>query len=309
MSFNDHYDLFFHDYNMAPIFVQENYLKSKPNCSNVELLERLAAAADALSVGDMVERKIRSSQAWSLLPTQATFSSVLPGFHMAGSYTSTVNFPRWLGKQSRSNKRKRLAQEVHDHTRISTSGSRLSVRLDYASFLVDAIVRPLKEKGLEGVQDALAVIKEYHLLREDIDGLLELSTWPKMKNPWDSIDSKVKAALTRAYNKEVQPYTYSVQAGVKKKTGRSAAGDDDIKGYEDAGLYSEDEEDEEDDSLENNIFVKVKKTATRKASAPKTGPSKKTTAPKAGPSISKTLNLVHPVATTQGQKFWNIFKR
>lgn len=278
MSFYDRFDLFFNDYNMAPLFVQENYLKSKPNCKSSELLSRVAMAADALSFGDLIEKRIRSNMSWSLLPTQATFSSVLPGHFMGGTYTSTVAFPAWLGKQSRSNKRKRLAQEVHDHTRTSTSGSRLSVRLDYSQFLIDAIVRPLKEKGLEGVPEALVVIKEYHLLREDIDGLLELTNWPKMKNPWDSVDSKVKAALTRAYNKEVQPYSYSVQAGVKKKSGKSAAADDDIDGYEneDDGPQSEDEK--EDDLLENNAFVKVKKPAA------KAGTSKT----KAGTSSSKT---------------------
>lgn len=254
---------------MAPLFVQENYLRVKPNCEKSQIMKRVAQTADSLSLGDLVEKRIRSNMAWSLLPTQAVFSSVLPGEYMEGSLTAASNFPGWLGKNSRANKRKRLAQEVHDHTRISTSGSRLSVRLDYAQFLVQAIVTPLKENGLEGVPQALAVIKEYRLLREDIDALIELSLWSKIKNPWDSIDSKVKAALTRAYNKEVQPYSYSLQANVKKKASRAA--DDDTEGYEnEEGSTQSDEE--EDDSLENNAFVKVKKPSTAKES--KAGSSK-----------------------------------
>jgi replication factor C subunit 1 len=31
MSMNDKSDLFFYDYSMAPLFVQENYLSVKPN--------------------------------------------------------------------------------------------------------------------------------------------------------------------------------------------------------------------------------------------------------------------------------------
>lgn len=281
MSFQDKFDLFFNDYNMTPLFVQENYLKSKPSCSKSELLERIAKTSDALSCGDLVERKIRSSQAWSLLPTQSTFSCFLPGEYMAGSFNAMVGFPSWLGKFSKSNKRKRLAQEIHDHTRISTSGSRLSVRLDYAQFLVDAIVRPLKERGLEGINDALIVIKEYRLLREDIDSLLELSIWPKMKNPWESIDGKVKAALTRAYNKEVQPYTYSVQSGIKKKAAKLT--DEGEGDYEDAADSGDD--DEEDESLEKNALIKVKKppqskekdktVSKSKASTSKSSKSKK----------------------------------
>lgn len=292
MTFNEKSELFFHDYNMGPLFVQENYLHVKPNCDKSQILERVAMTADSLSLGDMVEKKIRSNMAWLLLPAQAVFSSVLPGEYMEGTLTSAINFPAWLGKTSRSNKRKRMGQEVQDHTRMSTSGSRLSVRLDYAPFLIQAIVRPLKEKGLEGIQDALAVIKEYHLLREDIDNLLELTTWPKMKNPWESIDSKVKAALTRAYNKEVQPYSYSVQAGVKKKSTKTS---DNVEGYEDEDDGASPSDNEEDDSLENNALIKVKKpTATKepkastsKASSSKAGGSSKPSTSKASKSKSK----------------------
>lgn len=270
MTFQDKSDLFFHDYNMAPLFVQENYLHVKPNCKSSQVMKRVALAADALSLGDLVEKKIRSSQAWSLLPTQAVFSSVLPGEYMEGSLSSAVNFPGWLGKTSRANKRKRLAQEVQDHTRIATSGSRLSVRLDYAPFLMQKIVSPLKDKGLEGVSEALEVIKEYRLLRDDIDALLELTTWPKTSNAWTSIDSKVKAALTRAYNKEVQPYSYSAQATVKKKAAKSA----DSQDYEEYGdEEAADSEVEEDDSLENNALIKIS-VKSKKDKEPKAGSSK-----------------------------------
>ena len=40
-------------------------------------------AADSISLGDIVEKKIRSNMAWSLLPTQAIFSSVIPGEFMS----------------------------------------------------------------------------------------------------------------------------------------------------------------------------------------------------------------------------------
>lgn len=282
MTFNDKSDLFFHDYNIAPLFVQENYLKVKPKCDESELMKRVALAADSLSLGDLVERKIRSTQAWSLLPTQAVFSSVLPGEYMEGSFTSAVNFPGWLGKNSRANKRKRLAQEIHDHTRTATSGSRLSVRLDYAPFLVQAIVTPLKLKGVEGVPAALEVIKEYCLLRDDIDALLELTSWSKSKSPWDSVDSKVKAALTRAYNKEVHAYSFSVQAAVKKKAAKSTDNDE-------FGEYDDGEDDgslsDEEESIENNALIKVKKPATVKE--PKAGTSKAGTSSKAASSKSK----------------------
>ncbi|XP_055546783.1 replication factor C subunit 1 [Wyeomyia smithii] len=269
MSIHDKSDLFFHDYSLAPLFVQENYLKVTPKVPKSQHMDQIALTADSLSRGDMVDRRIRSNMAWSLLPLQAMYSSVLPGEYMEGFFSGQINFPGWLGKNSKATKRKRLAQEIHDHTRISSSGSRLSVRLDYAPFLLQAIVRPLKEKGSDGVDESLAVLKEYHLLREDLESLVELTTWPKQKNPMDGVDGKVKAALTRAYNKEVAPYSYSVMNAVKKKKAEAADEAAELYGdeEEDNNAVVDSDEEKEDDDLENNAFIKVKKKPAAKAGA------------------------------------------
>ncbi|XP_023304020.2 replication factor C subunit 1 [Lucilia cuprina] len=274
MSFNDKCDLFFHDYSLSPLFVQQNYLIVSPSGSKSEVPKKVALTADALSLGDLVDKKIRSSSAWALLPTQAIFSSVMPGEYMSGHITGQINFPGWLGKNSRSTKRCRLAQEIHDHTRLRTSGSRLSVRLDYAPFLLNKIVKPLVDKGLDGIEESLATLKEYHLLREDIDSLIELTTWPGKKGAMDKVDGKVKAALTRAYNKEVLAYTYSATAGVKKK--RAEASDDmdqlAMEEGEEGSNANIESEDEKDDDLENDALIKAKKktaASTTKASTSK----------------------------------------
>ncbi|KAH8318009.1 hypothetical protein KR074_000152, partial [Drosophila pseudoananassae] len=264
MSLADKSDLFFHDYSLAPLFVQQNYLQVTPQGDKKDVLAKVAATADALSLGDLIDKKIRSNNAWSLLPTQAFFSSILPGEHMCGHFTGQINFPGWLGKNSRAGKRARLAQELHDHTRSCTSGSRLSVRLDYAPFLLDNIVRPLAKEGQDGVSSALEVMKDYHLLREDLDSLLELTSWPGKKSLFESVDGRVKAALTRSYNKEVMAYSYSAQAGIKKKKAEAAGADEDYPGLDEGeeggdggGAGSEDDEDK--DNLELDGLIKAKK--------------------------------------------------
>lgn len=121
-------------------------------------------------------------------------------------------------------------------------------------------MKPLRDRGVDGVEEALSVLKEYRLLREDIDSLIELTTWPGKKNPMDAVEWKVKAALTRAYNKEVTPYTYTANAAVKKK--RAEKLDD---GFE--GGYGEDEDagngdasdEEENESVESDALIKAKK--------------------------------------------------
>lgn len=202
-----------------------------------------------------------------MLPVQAMYSSVMPGEYMSGRITSQINFPGWLGKYSKTQKRSRLAQEIHDHTRLRTSGSRQSIRMDYAPFLLKNIIQPLIEDKMDGVEEALSVMKEYRLLREDIDGLVELTTWPGRKNPMDGVDGKVKAALTRAYNKEVAPYSYSVVSGVKKK--KASGADDDYMNElgEDGERAVSSDDDEDDDKVDNDALIKAKKTTRSTAAA------------------------------------------
>ena len=108
-TLNEKSDLFFHDYSLASLFVQENYVSARPSstrcvefthescvslfllCLTKEIyfinllyvfitsifrgnviatLKCLAKAADSLCDGDLVEKKIRSSSNWTLLPLQ-----------------------------------------------------------------------------------------------------------------------------------------------------------------------------------------------------------------------------------------------
>lgn len=141
---------------------------------------------------------------------------------------------------------------------------------------------PLKERGLDGVDEALEVLKEYHLLREDIDALIELSTWPGKKSIFDGVDSKVKAALTRTYNKTVAPYSYSAVSTVKKK--RAAA--DDIEEYGDEeGTTAQSSDEGEDDDINVDALIKP---VVKKSSGKTVAGGKKSTAPKATTGRGKT---------------------
>lgn len=59
------------------------------------IMERIAAAADSISMGNVVN-SIYASNNWSLLPLQATYATVIPGRLMSGTYSLSVKFPSWL---------------------------------------------------------------------------------------------------------------------------------------------------------------------------------------------------------------------
>ncbi|KAI4465725.1 chromosome transmission fidelity factor 18 [Holotrichia oblita] len=182
MTVGDKFRLFFYDYSIGPLFVQENYLQVHPDCPKPLILQRAAQTADCISKSDIVDKKMRSSNNWSLLEVQAIHS------------------------------------ELQAHMRISTSGSRKSVNLDYIYHLRNAIIKPLANDGVGGIEKAMEVMHSYNLLREDLDSIMEVSHWSRQKDPMAMVDSKVKAAFTRAYNKDNAKLPYSVSsAAIRKK--------------------------------------------------------------------------------------------
>ncbi|XP_077509904.1 germ line transcription factor 1 isoform X1 [Amblyomma americanum] len=244
MTLNEKAALFFHDYNMVPLFVQDNYLHVQPleaKGDRQKHLELVSAAADSISWGELVERQIRKDSSWALLPMQAFFSSVIPGELVRGHMREMIAFPAWFGKNSSTTKRHRLLRELkhHMHTRISADRTQLS--MDYVGPLLDSLTKPLTDKGAEGVPTVVRRMHHYFLQRADLDSLNELAMWPGMRDPMALVDSKVKAALTRALNKEAFMSPYATDDMVKKK-GKKATG----KAGKAAALPADEENPEEE---------------------------------------------------------------
>ncbi|CAD5118848.1 DgyrCDS7526 [Dimorphilus gyrociliatus] len=271
-SIQEKTSLFFYDYSIAPLFVHENYIKVRPKDNH---LMRLAKAADSIAIGDVVDKKIRgSSGSWSLLPTQAIFASLLPGEYMRGYMSGMINFPQWLGRNSTNNKNKRIVSQLTGHMRLNTSGDRQAINQDYLPVLRKRLTQPLIEKQNEGVKDVLTILEDYHLTREDMDSLLEITQWDGI-DPMKSIESKTKAAFTRAFNKAnfVLPYAIVTASKAKAKRAEVAADDD----YEtELGEDNIEESAEEDDITKDAMIKKAKKPSSKKQETKKTT-EKKTT--------------------------------
>ena len=135
------------------------------------------------------------------------------------------------------------------HTRLSTGVSKGSLVLDYGQVLRDHVISPLLKQGADGVDQAVSNMGEYFLLREDMDGLLEVNQWPGNPDPLSNVDSKTKAAFTRKCNKKRAPLPYSVSSSVCKKRTR-------------VGEEEDIEEEEENDDVENDASIRIKKPKT-----------------------------------------------
>ncbi|XP_061438963.1 replication factor C subunit 1 isoform X2 [Rhineura floridana] len=271
MSLLDKSDLFFHDYSLAPLFVQENYIHVTPSAAGGNMkkhLMLLSKAADSICDGDLVDRQIRSRQNWNLLPTQAIYSSVLPGELMRGYMHQFPNFPCWLGKFSSTGKHDRIIQELTMHMSLRTHASKRAVNLEYLPYLRDGIVKPLTCLGTDGVQDAVAFMNSYCLMKEDVESIMEVTCWGGKPGAFSKVDSKVKSAFTRAYNKEAHLTPYSLQIAQKTKRRAGSAVDEELEAEE---IQSENEL----ETIENDAMIKKKTKTVKQPKAERNEETKK----------------------------------
>ncbi|XP_069487888.1 replication factor C subunit 1 [Ambystoma mexicanum] len=273
MTLIDKSDLFFHDYSLAPLFVQENYVHVKPAAAGGNIKKHLlllSKTADSICDGDLVDRQIRSKQMWSLLPTQAIYASVLPGELMRGYMSQFPTFPSWLGKFSSTGKHDRIMQELSRHMCLRTHTCKGGMNLDYLPYLRDALVRPLASQGADGVQEVVDLMDTYYLMKEDVENIMEISSWGGKPSPFSKLDPKVKAAFTRGYNKEAHLTPYSIQAVKISKRGAAALPDSEMNEEQ----YMEDSQAEDKgDDIETDAMIKAKKSKPSKTE--KSGETKK----------------------------------
>ncbi len=93
LTAQDKLDLFFSDYSLVPLMVEENYLEVTPANgvdrrstmhAQCRLLDLLSSTADAFVDADHVDKAVRTQQAWSLLPMLGFHSCVRPSHLMHG---------------------------------------------------------------------------------------------------------------------------------------------------------------------------------------------------------------------------------
>lgn len=180
----------------------------------------MANAADSISQGDLVDRKIHSAeQQWSLMPLHAIMSTVRPASFVAGSLGGRVNFTAWLGQNSKTGKYSRLLTELQYRSRLRTSTDQVEFRLEYIPVLAKKLLDPLIA-GADNIPEIISILDHYYLNKSDWDFLMEFpigddATQAKLKK----IPSATKSKFTRKYNSESHPisiYKPGLSTGVGK---------------------------------------------------------------------------------------------
>ncbi|RCH78952.1 hypothetical protein CU098_004181, partial [Rhizopus stolonifer] len=101
---NQKSEIYFHDYNLSPLIIYENYCRynpvetgaiwGKPKTATCQDMELTAKATEAIADGDLVDRKIHSlEQSYSLMPVHSIFSCVRPAYYIKGYSQESPKFP------------------------------------------------------------------------------------------------------------------------------------------------------------------------------------------------------------------------
>ena len=276
----DRIDLFFHDYSMTPLFVQDMYPKINTGGDMRKKLEQLAEAADSIADSDVMYETIYRAQNFGLLPNFAIASCIRPGFAMQGFLQERTMFPAWFGKNSAQGKFKRYLGELGHHMRTETSVDKEDLRMTFLPFLRHKLISPLTKaaEGGNGSGDVIDLMDTYHLTRDDWDSINEICQLKGQKELTKDIDTKTKSAFTREYKKSahVMPYVEeaTARAGKKKKSASTSSlpgMDDDV-----TGLEADDDDDDEDDVSHMKKAGKGAKGKGKKAAGgKKKAPAKK----------------------------------
>ena len=311
LALNAKFDLGFSDMDLVPLLVQENYVNHCPpgfQRDGIEAMTALADASDAISAGDCVNTVIRSTQAWKLAPAYILNSTVIPASLVYGNRSPFMlqaenggsfaerpfnRFTAVMGKLSSMGRTGRLLGDLVTHMQCSKSNHSLgpnAVRREYMPCLAKLLTKPLEEAqgGAANIAGIIALMDEYCLTKDDRDAILELCSFKGYGvDLLAGVDSKTKAALTRAYNKEdhvVRSSAHAPEVAVRQsKRKRQVVDYAESAGVDEKLLDEGDEEEEEEKEEEPGtiaaLFAKKAKGPAGKAAAAGKGKGKATGSP------------------------------
>ncbi len=262
-SFSEQFELFFSDYELAPLMVHENYLKTSMS------IEDMAEAADSMSFGDVLTTTMRSKNQWSLLNSVAVSAFIVPLNKINSTVNDRLNFPSTLGKISTTNKSYRLLKEMSWHSQLTTHCTSTTFRLQYISSINRRLLHYFKNEDMDSI---LKLLTSLSLVKEDMDSCFHLGCGELGTDALKQQNSKFKSALTRTFNSLGLLLPFDTNVKAVKKTGKDVVVAD--IGEAEVDVEVEEESNEVDDE-EKQIDKLKSKRKTKKKATKTTKPIKK----------------------------------
>lgn len=253
LNFREKMNLFFIDYDLIPLLIHENYLNCY-NKTNDNDLNSLVKSTEHISLGDTLDKKIRSQQDWNLLQNMG-IHSCLAVSQFSGNSIPFPKFPELMGKMQRIRKVKRELRELkYSFPGISTK----SIKEEIVPLVLSKIANNLVDYGKDGIDMCLKFMEEYKLSMDKFkEHVMDLQPSEKLLAKFNNVSQPLRTALTRRYNE-------TFKTSLTKRKRKDGADTSKVR-YDDEGNVIEEmdgEEDEEDE--EEPVEIKTKKGKKKK---------------------------------------------
>lgn len=264
-------ELFFCDYDLTPLLVQQNYLRCVEKVMDPRVLPAMRKANEFITIGDVISRAIHQDSQWALLPEYGVMSTVAPGFACNNALVYP-EFPAWLGKQSTTGKNTRLLKDLRTMVgAVSTCTTRNLKLSGYSDILYETVVGKLSGEG-GNIQDTIKYLDELGVPKDALFEVLSETRFAWQQDPYAKVDSKTKAALTRNYNSG----NHTVRAGISSTQSKKAVGGNGARISRHNEIDGDDREYEEDEVQQatpdddgDSGLVKAKKPNSKASSKKK----------------------------------------
>lgn len=192
--------MFFIDYDLVPLLVQENYLNSANKATDLNQLKRIAKAADSIARSDQTNLLVRRDQNWKLLDAVGFTSSVLPCYLVA-EFCPFAKFPEFYGKFSSEKKMQREIKELKMAMMEHITGSSDAIKFDYAPGIFNLLKAKMARGSEDALEEAIEIYENYGLTPELVkEHLVDVIYNPDKKDLMEGVETKTKANFTRLYN-------------------------------------------------------------------------------------------------------------
>ena len=252
LNFNQRLDLFFIDFDLIPNLIYENFPNTIQKDNNkIYNLEKLCDITDNISFGDIIEKRIKSNNEWSLLPNKGIHSVIIPSC-LSCSFCSYPKFPEFYSKISKMRKTKR---QIKDLKNIFPFYSNYSIKNELSTLLFKIIINILNDKGKDGIDEIINIFMIYKMsLMQFKDSIFDLQSENTQKI-YNKINPSIKSFFTKKLNehfkssiKITKSYHNSNENYVKR----------DIEGNIIEEDYDDIDEINDDDESSSSIFEPVK---------------------------------------------------
>ena len=260
LNFGQKLDLFFVDFDLIPNMIYENYIlteiinNNSPN--KTESLSKIIQGLDHMSLGDVIEDRMKSQMDWSLLPDKGIHSTVIPSC-IFSSYLGFPKFPESYNKISRMIK---INRELRELKKVFPNYSLFEIQTIVSPLFFNIIIDKLISEGKNGLDDIVNILAFYGMNANMFkESLLDLQS-KENQNMYSKINNSIKTTLTKKLNERFK-------TSVKQHKTRTIMMPQ-IKVDKDGYLlddYDEDDVDEEEaDDQSSSIFEPIKKTNKKK---------------------------------------------